>query len=64
MDIKKWHYGKLIILGIWSLIIVYLSLHFLETIDNAILGFILIIVIAAIPIALTIISWKWLSGKE
>ena len=64
MDIKKWHYGKLIILGIWSIVILYLCIQFLEKIENLFLGFFIIIIIIAIPVTFSIITWKWLSGKE
>lgn len=66
MAIKDWHYGKLIILWAWGVVVVALAFQFLGTIpsERYVLGTILIGAIAGVPIALSVVTWRWLSGKE
>lgn len=64
MAIRNWHYGKIILLWVWGLLLVVLSLNVLESVGNFLIGFPLIGVIVGIPVALSVITWKWLSGKE
>lgn len=66
MAIKRWHYGKLIILWGWGVVVVALALQFLETISSEryVLGTVLLLVVGGVPIALSVVTWRWLSGKE
>jgi len=64
MDIRNWHYGKIILLWVWSIAICFLLLQWLESLSNPIIGFLLIAIIIAIPIIMSVVTWKWLSGKE
>jgi hypothetical protein len=64
MKIKNWHYGKIILLWVWCIFFILMMIQKLESADNLILGIILIVLIFCIPIVMSIITWKWLSGKE
>jgi hypothetical protein len=67
MSIKRWHWGKIVILWAWGgLIVALLLTRFLSqkaAVDPVVslmsfLGSILILV------ALTIVTWLWLGGKD
>lgn len=62
--IKNWHYGKIVLLWVWGVAISFLSFNFLQSTESFVFGFPLILLIVVIPIVLSIITWKWLSGKE
>ncbi len=65
MGIKRWHYGKLIIVWAWGGLITAFAFYLLTTVeDRFVIGTALLVAIAIIPAALSIITWKWLSGKE
>jgi hypothetical protein len=67
MRIKRWHWGKIVILWAWGgLVVVLLLTRFLSqkaAVDPVVssmsfLGTVLILV------ALTIVTWLWLGGKD
>jgi len=67
MSIKRWHWGKIVILWAWGGVVVALLLtRFLSQkaeVDPVVssmsfLGIVLIL------IALTIVTWLWLGGKD
>lgn len=64
MAIRKWHIGKVILLWVWGLVLCILALQVLKSTQNFVVGFMVIGAILAIPIALSVITWKWLGGKE
>jgi hypothetical protein len=66
MAIKEWHVGKVILLWAWGLVLCMLALQDLKGIPkgNFVHGFMVIGALLAIPITLSVITWKWLSGKE
>jgi hypothetical protein len=67
MHISRWHPGKLIILWSWGGLIAALALtSFLTSPVSESPGFHLIALLVAllILIALSAITWKWLSGRE
>ncbi len=64
MDVKNWHVGKLVILWAWGIVVIGIALQILEEIKDFIPGFIVIGAIFVIPIVLSVITWKWLSGRE
>lgn len=66
MGVKHWHYGKLIILWGWGVVVIAVAFQFLKRIspERYVLGTALILVIAGAPIALSVITWRWLGGKE
>lgn len=64
MEIKKWHWGKIVILWAWGIIITLVIVKILESINNYVLGFLLIGLVFISPFVLSIITWKWLGGKE
>lgn len=62
--VKNWHYGKIVLLWAWGAAISFFSFNFLQSTESFVLGFPLILLIAGIPIILSIITWKWLGRKE
>jgi hypothetical protein len=64
MAIRNWHTGKIIMLWVWALVLMGLSLEGIKTTENVILGFVLIGALFCLPLVLSVITWKWLGGKE
>ena len=69
MALKNWHYGKLIILWVWGAVFMALVWYALVTIEpesggDLTLGFATVIVLLAIPAGLSLVTWRWLGGKE
>lgn len=64
MAVKQWHYGKIILLWVWGAVLAFFLIDVLASVNNFILGFLLIAVIGGSPVVLSIITWRWLSGKE
>ena len=66
MNIPRWHYGKLILLWAWGAVLTVFALYLLQEISSErfVAGTLLILAVLAIPIALSVITWKWLGGKE
>jgi len=68
LKIGRWHYGKLALLWAWVAILTLVLLGLLQRISSspggATLGFLLIALIVAMPIGMSVITWKWLSAKE
>lgn len=64
MNLKNWHYGKIVILWIWCLILIMLIIKSLEFVKHFVPGFLLIAVICGMLITMSVITWKWLGGKE
>ena len=71
MPIKKWHPGKIALLWVWGLVLIWLALRALGKTPSAadnllgmLSGITLIAAIIGIPVILSVVTWKWLSGKE
>jgi hypothetical protein len=67
MAIKKWHYGKLILLWAWGGLLTGLSLtHFVNTPvpDSPSLHLSELIFTLAVLIVLSFVTWRWLGSKE
>lgn len=66
MAVKNWHYGKLILLWCWGVVLLAVLLRLLESLNEErfVLGTGLILLLFGIPIVLSMLTWKWLSGKE
>lgn len=67
--IRRWHYGKLVILWSWGgalTALAYFLVVGLEPEDGAklALGFAAIVLLGAIPLALSAVTWIWLGGRE
>jgi hypothetical protein len=64
MAIRRWHVGKIVLLWAWG---IFLSVGVIQVVvrtTNFVPGFLLIGVLLAIPLTLSVITWKWLGGKE
>ena len=66
MAIKNWHFGKIILLWAWGIVFTLLLMIQLESSkkENYVLGSILILFVVATPLILSVITWRWLSGRE
>lgn len=75
MQIRKWHIGKIVLLWAWGIASTAFLLRLLERARQTAAeslpgqaplesGTLLTIVIIAIPLGLSVITWKWLGGKE
>lgn len=69
MQIKKWHMGKIVMLWAWGAAGIIVGLQVLkdykEALTNHVLiGFGLLSLLLIIPIVLSVVTWKWFSGKE
>jgi len=67
--IERWHSGKLVILWSWGGGLAYLA--YLVAVDlepagglGLALGFVALAALAAIPVALSAVTWIWLGGRE
>jgi len=64
LAVRSWHVGKIVLLWAWGIALVVLALDVLRKVDNPFTGFGLIAGLIAIPIALSVLTWRWLGGKE
>lgn len=64
MAIKNWHVGKLVMLWTWGFVFVGLALSLLESKVSWFFGYPLIGGILVVPAILSVLTWKWLSGRE
>lgn len=72
MPIEKWHYGKLAILWGWTVLLVALAVKGLErlvegSLPERVITFsklALMVLMAGLLISASVVTWKWLTGKE
>lgn len=71
MPLRSWHYGKLIILWSWGLVLCALLAYFVNSVEPTqgdemlpFLGILAVGLILLIAASLSVVTWKWLSGKE
>jgi predicted membrane channel-forming protein YqfA (hemolysin III family) len=70
MAIARWHYGKIVLLWAWGLAlmgVVFVSIQTLSHPNSTaqlVFAFLLLGLLGAIPLALSVVTWKWLGGKE
>ena len=64
MAIRNWHVGKVVLLWVWGVVLCTVIIQILSRTTNFVWGFILIGVLLIILITLSVITWKWFSGKE
>ena len=64
MAIKKWHTGKIALLWAWGIALCVVLIQIISRTTNFVPGFILIGALLAILVTLSVITWKWLGGKE
>jgi hypothetical protein len=62
--VKNWHVGKLVLLWVWGIVLTVVVAEALRHIDNPMLGFPLIAAIVFMPLVLSVLTWRWLGGKE
>jgi hypothetical protein len=64
MAIKQWHMGKIVLLWAWGIALCVVLINLISRTTNFVPGFILIGIFLAILLALSVITWKWFSGRE
>ena len=64
MAVRNWHFGKIVLMWAWGVVLVAVTFQLVERTEHFVFGFTLIGVLIAIPVTLSVITWKWLSGKE
>jgi hypothetical protein len=64
MAIRKWHVGKVVLLWLWGLALCAFIVSILKGTTTFVIGFPLLGLLFAILISLSVITWKWFSGKE
>ena len=67
MSIRKWHHGKLIVLWSWGAFIAAIALTDVKTAKADQLTFFRLfelLFILVMLVALSIVTWIWLGGKE
>jgi hypothetical protein len=70
MAIARWHYGKIVLLWVWGVVLMWVvftsiqALNHPQSLTQLISAFLLLALLAAIPLFLSIVTWKWLGGKE
>jgi hypothetical protein len=71
MAITRWHYGKLILLWTWGALAVVVLFYVATDLEpdgndsvTSIFGLVMIVCMVAIPGALSVVTWKWLGGRE
>ncbi len=65
-NVQRWHYGKLIILWTWGAVLVGVTLYIVVVLppDYFLFGTLLLLASGIVPIGLSIVTWRWLTGKE
>lgn len=67
MPVHNWHYGKLVILWSWGLILIAVALtHFMtDAVANSpMLHLCEVLLVLLVLILLTGVTWHWLGSKE
>jgi hypothetical protein len=64
MALKKWHIGKIALLWAWGIAFCIVLIQIISRTTNFVPGFILIGALLTILVTLSVITWKWLGGKE
>ena len=69
MTIKTWHVGKIVLLWAWGAAVIVVDLYvqkeYLAALtEHVLIGFALLSLLVIIPIGLSILTWRWLSGRE
>jgi uncharacterized membrane protein len=63
-SLQKWHVGKIGMLWGWGVVLMLVAADYLAKQQNPSLGFLLIGIFVGIPLVLSVVTWRWLSGKE
>ena len=64
MAIRKWHVGKIGLLWAWGIAACIVIVQVVVRTKDFVPGFILIGTLLAILVSLSVMTWKWFSGKE
>jgi membrane protein YdbS with pleckstrin-like domain len=69
MTIKTWHWGKIVMLWAWGAAVIIIDLYMLKEnmaalTKHVLLGFAVLTLLLIIPVSLSVLTWRWLSGKE
>jgi hypothetical protein len=64
MAIKRWHVGKLVLLWAWGTVLIGVTVRVLDAKPSWLVGYALIFLIFVVPITLSVLTWRWLGGRE
>jgi hypothetical protein len=69
MRIGTWHVGKIVMLWAWGAATIIVVLHVLKEYEaglkeHVLVGFSLLSLLLIIPMSLSVLTWRWFSGKE
>jgi hypothetical protein len=66
MAVERWHYGKLVILWAWAITVTAFALDLLKEpwAETWWVGTPLVLIIVGLPVVFSIVTWRWLTGKE
>jgi hypothetical protein len=69
MAIKTWHVGKIVMLWAWGIAVIFVDLHLLQQFksfltEHVLTGFSVLAILLLVPLALSILTWRWFSAKE
>lgn len=66
MAVQAWHWGKLLIIWSWGLLVAVGIVAFVLSLpeEEYRMGLWLLLLALAIPVGLTVPTWRWLSGKD
>jgi hypothetical protein len=64
MALRRWHWGKVVLLWGWGVALCLALIQVIIRTASFVPGFALIGVLLFILLTLSIITWKWLGGKE
>lgn len=64
MPIQKWHPGKIGLLWAWGAGLCFVIIQVVIRTANFVPGFFLLALLLLILIVLSVITWKWLGGRE
>jgi hypothetical protein len=69
MAIKRWHAGKIVMLWAWGAALVLVDLQALKEFrqfltEHVLVGFTFLALLLLVPLTLSVVTWRWFSGKE
>jgi hypothetical protein len=61
---RKWHVGKIVLLWAWGIALCVVLIQIIIRTENFVPGFMIVGALLAVLMTLSVITWKWLSGRE
>jgi hypothetical protein len=66
MAIRNWHVGKIVLLWVWASVLCGVLVQAIKGLahEQFVTGFIFIGLFIVIAVVMSVVTWKWFSGKE